>query len=560
MSSLLVVIAIMLQGQLARASFLSVVDMQGIENATQRQQLISRVSVALGVASNGVSLGSVVPAIEGLLSPIFDTSPKNEHGRLDADAARYALQRLFMERHGWVIKHYDTPVEMSMPSSSVFTFREDFPMTVRSLLENEVKEKGSSIVELSVFAAVLEQLIYDESPRKLEGTYVAKGLSINTRVTKAQAEGLIDLYMTCYISAIDINAINPAQAFDLLSRMATEYHDWAGTRDFFHTTLESQIPDQETFSFENVMQAVWSIEKNFVYWNNHQCSSYKDELMTMELRDSGHVRLRDFYEHALRDNTSTFLESVDYLLQIGAMEDTDPVEPRIVISNYLDGPNNCVARTGYYSVCCMDECADLYSHLENALRKPAATPAEIIPIAEGLASASMSQCRRLSTPLTVELQAIADRNDGLVLVHGRDFSEWMHLVYPRECANTAAFGPARSMTIEEWQEETHLNAQATVEDMMAATEHLKYLEQTRAEEETQEPLGDNSAASMMELDDYEFADMASPISFETFAKMALLALALMLLLPKVSGKLPTSCSQRSSSLEMADVRLTDWDV
>ena len=39
-------------------------------------------------------------SIEESLGPIIAASPKNEHGRLGDSAARYALHRLFMERHG----------------------------------------------------------------------------------------------------------------------------------------------------------------------------------------------------------------------------------------------------------------------------------------------------------------------------------------------------------------------------------------------------------------------------------------------------------------------------
>ena len=61
----------------------------------------------LQVPNRSTSLKWVdVQAIEESLKPIIAASPKNEHGRLGDGAARYALHRLFMERHGWEIKGF----------------------------------------------------------------------------------------------------------------------------------------------------------------------------------------------------------------------------------------------------------------------------------------------------------------------------------------------------------------------------------------------------------------------------------------------------------------------
>lgn len=289
--------------------------------------------------------------------------------------------------------------------------------------------------------------------------------------------------------------------------------------------------------------------------------------MTMEIKDTGRVRLRDFYESAMGDNTSTFLESVDYLSQLGTLEDMDPSEPRVVISNYIGGPSNCVVRTGYYSLCCMDECADLYSHLELSLKKPAAALAEIVPIIEGLASASMTQCRKLSTSQLERLKKVADRNaEGLVELHGPDFADWMHSVYPRECAKSSQ-GPAQFLTVEEWQEETHLSAQANLDEMKAIVEQLKLLELTREpfSSQVEEP----SAHDLADIDYDSEEDLQSgigvietitsfPISFETLAKVALLGFAVALL-PKVSTKLSSNhANTPSRTWQLADGKMSDW--
>merc|ERR1719253_1475485 len=45
-----------------------------------------------------------VAELEGALRPIFAAMPKDAAGRLNNGTARYALHRLFSEKHGWSIK------------------------------------------------------------------------------------------------------------------------------------------------------------------------------------------------------------------------------------------------------------------------------------------------------------------------------------------------------------------------------------------------------------------------------------------------------------------------
>ena len=90
----------------------------------------------------------------------------------------------------------------------------------------------------------------------------------------------------------------------------------------------------------------------------------KTKLMDRGTQNSGRVRLLDFYNGGLCNGINEFVENTEYLRQLGDLEESDPLEPRVIISNCRNGPNSCVASTSFYSVCCVDECADLYSHLE----------------------------------------------------------------------------------------------------------------------------------------------------------------------------------------------------
>jgi len=172
-------------------------------------------------------------------------------------------------------------------------------------------------------------------------------------------------------------------------------------------------------------------------------------------------------------------ENRDYLQQLGVVDEADPLEPRLILSNYVDGPSNCVARNSYYSVCCMDQCADLYNHLERRLGKPEATAEEIISVVFGLCSATATTCSMLPDHMQDNLYDIADANGGRVSLHGKAFAEWMHFVYPRECVWPQKFGPAHEQTVEEWEKATHTDAQADTQDLMRYIKELRLMEQKK---------------------------------------------------------------------------------
>jgi len=443
------------------------------------QQLLETVMGALNSGYGNSSQGDDgslhdLSKIQDSLKPIIAASPKNSYGRLGDEAARYALHRLFMERHGWEIKGFE-PVSGNASQTSIF--QHFVPPEVQAELEKSVRGRGFSILELSVFAATLEQLIAAELPRKLEDAYRAMGLPSDDSISRSQAESLIDLYMGAYIRSEDVTMLKPTELFKFQTSMSFMYNNWDETQKFFREIQESVVHGKETFTFADVAAVLEKVEANFVYWNDHQCQSLKENLMELEQELPGRVRMLDFYEAALYKGMYQFVEKISYLKALGAVDEAEPLEPRLILSNYIDGPSNCVARTSYYSVCCMDECADLYSHVEKQLGKPEATAAEIIAVVQGLSSATT--CTILPDRLRENLHSLAAKNGGRVSLHGKAFAEWMHFVYPRECTWPQKFGPAHSQTMEEWEESTHIYPSADTRELLRYSEQLRDMEQVK---------------------------------------------------------------------------------
>ena len=86
----------------------------------------------------------------------------------------------------------------------------------------------------------------------------------------------------------------------------------------------------------------------------------------MEYQGSGRARLVDFYSGRSREDWH-FLESPDYLRAVGALDESLPGKPSVIIPNYLTGMSNCLDPSDYHSVCCRDECEDLMADLKSRL-------------------------------------------------------------------------------------------------------------------------------------------------------------------------------------------------
>merc|ERR1719159_1002905 len=118
----------------------------------------------------------------------------------------------------------------------------------------------------------------------------------------------------------------------------------------------------------------------------------------MDERGTGRVPLAEFYKPAV-DGHWQFQESVTYLRQLGALDESDAAKPRVIIPNYISSPTNCIASSSFYSVCCMDECEGLLGHLERHIAAPEATSARIATLVSQLSSSSVVAPRKLPEAL-----------------------------------------------------------------------------------------------------------------------------------------------------------------
>jgi hypothetical protein len=238
---------------------------------------------------------------------------------------------------------------------------------------------------------------------------------------------------------------------------------------------ERVSPDLGEYSFDDVARVASEVGSLFAHWQNDECQSTKNHLLEIEDGNSGRVRLVDFYNAALHKGIYQFTETINYLRQLGTLDESDELTPRVIIPNYVAGRSNCVARTSYYEVCCLDSCEGIFGKLEAQLSKSIVTAEEVGRI-EGVLSGGLLRRR---------LDEIATHHGGDIPLHGRLFAQWMHLAHPRECPYPHLSGTVYYNSIENWETETGERSGLTMKEIEHWSTHLAELNQQRIQDNTE---------------------------------------------------------------------------
>merc|ERR1719336_1924932 len=242
------------------------------------------------------------------------------------------------------------------------------------------------------------------------------------------------------------------------------------------------------------------VGERFGRFQNQECLDLKKILVTLEESDGfGRVRLADFYGSALNAGQWQFSESVEYLRQLGALDESDTSNLRVIIPNYLNAPSNCIASSAYYGVCCIDECEEILGQVEREVQGPTAHPTQMASIIANLPSASVAAGRKLSATLMQRLTEIGDHHGNRIPIHGRLFAQWMHLAYPRECPFPHVSGTIQPKTAKEMRAAGQ-NHKAQKEEMR------QYVESGRQNRNRGEEGCDNELCSAMWSTEEELVD------------------------------------------------------
>eukprot|EP00927_Polykrikos_kofoidii_P084682 TRINITY_DN8_c0_g2_i1.p1 TRINITY_DN8_c0_g2~~TRINITY_DN8_c0_g2_i1.p1 ORF type:complete len:564 (+),score=82.06 TRINITY_DN8_c0_g2_i1:105-1796(+) len=451
---------------------------RNVSDPNFRRAVFAELEVVLG-GNLSDSTKKRVDDIEEVIRPIFVSMQKHAHGKLDKNAVKYVLRRLFIKRQGWVIEGLEPTGE-----TNSMIFGEKAPLIVQDVIKKHIGVDGAGLHEVAVIAAMMEHLIFEETVGKLVQAYKAKQISTDAEVSRAQAEDLVLLHMAAFIRARDVGMWTPKQVRSFQRAIYTLYPHWATIVPSMSALFDVVTPGVDKFKFDHVASVASEASKEFAQWQNNMCQSTFDHLLEIQDGQTGRVRLVDFYNAALHKGRYQFTETITYLRQLGTLDESDDTNPRVIIPNYLLGRSNCVARTSYYSVCCLDDCEVLFSALERTLPKAFATSNEIVKAAQDISYASRfseSYTDGFSEELRRRLDEVAAHHDGFIPLHGRLFAQWMHLAFPQECPYPHKAGTVYYSSMENWEKETGQRSGSTLEEIEKWSSHLSELAQNRSE-------------------------------------------------------------------------------
>jgi len=415
--------------------------------------------------------------IEEVVSPIFRAMPKNEHGKLGHGAISYVLHRLFVQRNAWFIPGLEPKGKRGAAgngTSPITLFVDKVPEYVQSTFEKRIGGKGMSVHEIAVLAATFEHLVHREAIDRLRLAYRAHKFSPEDVTITSETVEILDTYMAVYILAFMMkNKIEatPEDVQLLRENVPLIYPTWPDTQKFIREVQESVAPKRNYLYFSDTVTVIEEAGERYGRWQDFECRTLKETLLSVEDTGpggAGRVRLADFYGLALNEGKWQFSESLTYLRALGALDESHSQNPRVIITNYVSGPSNCVASSSYYQICCVDECESLLSQLELKLAKPHAYPSEISAIVGHLLSPTQQTERQLSPWLLQQLNSVAAQHGGVVPLHGRLFSQWMHFAYPRECPY-----PYVSGTVAPKHLAALIESQETVNEAVASKDEMK---------------------------------------------------------------------------------------
>jgi hypothetical protein len=402
-----------------------------------RTSLLTEIDGALGKGD----ISRKVASIERAMRSMYISLPKNEYGNLGHTAVAYALYRYFVQRHGWSVDGIGPDGEGFRNAAPGEVFKGKVPSFIQSLLEEKLGGHGLDLHGVAVLAGTLEQLVFDDSIARLEAVYDVHTISTSQRLGTEQVEEVLDTYMMALLMGSNLTGMTTTGLQEERDLTRMSYPGWDDTQMYLRDMrknvdyMDRHVANPFTrasLDFPAVVRVVEEAGNRFGRFQDLECRALKDTLLEHEEGDTGRIRLSDFYKAGL-DGAFGLQESADYLRQLGALDDSNLWESRVIVANYVNSKTNCISSASFYSICCINECEQLQDHLEQSIAGPSASAARIASVVASLSSSTVDAPRNLTGALLQRLENIASSHGGSVPLHGRLFAQWMHHAFPREC-------------------------------------------------------------------------------------------------------------------------------
>jgi len=442
------------------------------------EPLLAKLEVALEEGQGFVPQARL-ERLEKELATMFNAIPKTEDGRVSYTGARYLLHRLFSHRYGWQVKGTGPQTEVRTNNTRGANLRqENVPALVKAMLGNHAEDEGLELRQVAVLAAALETAVRQEVGKQLSGVYSLMKLPTQGRLEESRLLQAVESYMALFIIGKNYTHVEADELENLRGQFSQVFPPWESMKQFMREVRRSAIAASKSGqiaagTFPTTVAVTSDIGEQFGRWHNSRCHDLKQKLVKLEdsvmaapgrLGIPGRVPIEVFYGSAL-SGTWQFSESVDYLRQLGVLDETVPSQTNVIIPNYIAGASNCFGSSSYYAVCCINECESLMRTIEKGTAAPTATPSQIASLVASMSSDTVEAPRYLSESLLLHLNDIAGQHDGQVVLHGRLFAQWMHHAFPHECPFPHKTGTTVQLPVDEWMDKTGKDAVFDFDDM-----------------------------------------------------------------------------------------------
>jgi hypothetical protein len=394
----------------------------------------------------GVGVGEEqLSTIKAAMQSTYTALPKNKYGGLTHSATSYLVHEYFARKYQWHFRglsnsnQHGAATHGKAPLHKTTILQEMAPEFVEGLLDARESGHGLYLSDAAAMAATLHSLVRNDAEVLLEKSYELLNTSTSVRV---DSKGLVKILLA-YSYATSGQLDKPMEIFVRRLQKPTHFMtDFTKNAVNIAETLAFQqrgrinpfVP--RTFSFDEILDLVDQVLREFGQWQDQSCMTMKDHLQGLDPNGAGRVPLGLFYAQPDM-GAYRFSESAEYLRKTGALDESTPSSPEVLISNYVMGPGNCYSSSTYFQYCCINQCSNILAGIEAQIEGSEAAPQDVL-YAVGNASAAISieleeEAQSLPEPLIEKLDSIAKRHGGKVPIHGRLFAQWLHFGFPVKC-------------------------------------------------------------------------------------------------------------------------------
>eukprot|EP00928_Gymnodinium_smaydae_P053122 TRINITY_DN3718_c0_g1_i4.p1 TRINITY_DN3718_c0_g1~~TRINITY_DN3718_c0_g1_i4.p1 ORF type:complete len:615 (-),score=105.14 TRINITY_DN3718_c0_g1_i4:402-2246(-) len=415
--------------------------------------------------ANAIDAGNVMgqkrlAELAAAMRPLFNALPKGHDGLLSYQTSRYAIHRHMMQERSWFIRGLESSDAASVHRHSIDS--EWVVSYVHGLVLQRSTAVGTSLPDLALIVATLEDLVLFDMKKRLNATYVYLGMSASEPQTKPLVQCAFEAFMFYTLAFDNIGTFANRDPFSLPGDLSISDRraELCGSALLPQISKEPEIAQWansvldavgdepgDLMSFTQASAFAYKFLTDYSPLQERDCHELKEVLVSLEgkteVSKPGRVDVKSYHD-AGDIGDFRFRETVEDLRSSGVLDESSET-PYIVVSNYVGARTNCVESSGLFAFCCKVECDAILSNLELHLESSAA-PASAIQAALALAAPEAASAEALERLVSLE-----EAHHGVVPIHSSAFALWLHQMYPRECPQPH---PHRSssfpMTAGEW--------------------------------------------------------------------------------------------------------------